>query len=82
MGITQVIDPFYQSLDLKVLKNRPVVGQFCRIAAPHIDKIPRIMEVEREGPTVHYATKFKIRNMTDQDFRKKTKAAGYVFDAA
>lgn len=73
MGITQLIDPFYQSLDLKALKNRPVVGQFCWIAAPHIDKIPRIMEVERERPNEHYATKFKIRNMTDQDFRRKQK---------
>jgi hypothetical protein len=73
VGITQLIDPFYQSLDLKTLKNQPVVGQFCWIAAPHIDKIPRIMEVERDNPTEHYATKFKIRNMTDQDFRRKQK---------
>jgi hypothetical protein len=73
MGITQLIDPFYQSLDLKALKNRPVVGQFCWIAAPHIDKIPRILEVDRQNPTEHYATKFKIRNMTDHDFRKKQK---------
>jgi hypothetical protein len=73
MGITQVIDPFYQSLDLKVLKNKPVVGQFCWIASPHIDRIPRIMDVERQSPTEHYATKFKIRNMTDQDFRRKQK---------
>ena len=73
MGITQVIDPFYQSLDLKALKNQAVVGQFCWIAAPHIEKIPRILEVQRESPTEHYATKFKIRNMTDQDFKKKEK---------
>ena len=73
MGITQLIDPFYQSLDLKALKNRPVVGQFCWIAAPHLDKIPRIMEVERDNPTEHYATKFKIRSMTGQDFRRKQK---------
>jgi hypothetical protein len=73
MGITQLIDPFYQFLDLKALKNRPVVGQFCWIAAPHIDKIPRIMEVERDSPIEHYATKFKIRNMTGQDFRRKQK---------
>jgi hypothetical protein len=73
MGITQVIDPFYQTLDPKIPKNRPVVGQFCWIAAPHVEKAPRIMEVEREKPTEHYATKFKIRNMTDQDFRKKQK---------
>ena len=65
MGITQVIDPFYQSLDLRALQNRPVVGQFCWIAAPRVEKIPRIMEVERDSPTEHYATKFKIRNMTD-----------------
>jgi hypothetical protein len=73
MGITQIIDPFYQSLDLKTLKYTPVVGQFCWIAAPHIDKIPRIMEVERADPTEHLATKFKIRNMIDRDFRKKQK---------
>ena len=73
MGITQVVDPFYQSLDLKALKNKPIVGQFCWIASPHIDRIPRIMDVEREKPNEHVATKFKIRNMTDQDFRKKQK---------
>ena len=73
MGITQVIDPFYQFLNLKVLKSKPVVGQFCWIASPHIDRIPRVMDVEREKPNEHLATKFKIRNMTDQDFRKKQK---------
>ncbi|HYT55443.1 MAG TPA: hypothetical protein VEQ38_12080 [Verrucomicrobiae bacterium] len=73
MGITQIVDPFYQSLNLKTLKNKPLVGQFCWIASPHIDRIPRIMEVERESPTEHYATKFKIRNMIDQDFRRKQK---------
>ncbi len=73
MGITQIIDPFYQRLNLKDLKNRPVVGQFCWIAAHHVDKIPRILEVERNQPTDHFATDFVIRNMTDQDFKKKTK---------
>ena len=73
MGITQIIDPFYQRLNLKDLKNRPVVGQFCWIAAQHIDKAPRILEVERNKPTDHFATNFVIRNMTDQDFKKKTK---------
>jgi hypothetical protein len=73
MGITQVIDSFYQSFDLEALQNRPIVGQFCWIAAPHIDKIPRIMEVARENDTEHYATRFTIRNLTDQDFRKKQK---------
>jgi hypothetical protein len=64
--LLQVIDPFYQSLDLKSFKNKPVVGRLCWIASPHIDRIPRIMDVERESPTEHYATKFKIRNMTYQ----------------
>lgn len=73
MGITQIIDPFYQRLNVKDLKNRPVVGQFCWIAAYHIDKTPRILEVERNKPTDHFATNFVIRNMTDQDFKKKTK---------
>lgn len=31
------------------------------------------MEVERADPTELYATKFKIRNMTDHDFRKKAR---------
>jgi len=73
MGITQIIDPFYQRLNVKDLKNRPVVGQFCWIAAQHIDRTPRILEVERNKPTDHFATNFVIRNMTDQDFKKKTK---------
>ena len=29
--------------------------------------------MDRENPNEHYATNFKIRNMTDQDFRKKQK---------
>jgi len=73
MGITQIIDPFYQSLDLRALKNKSVVGQFCWIASHHIDKIPRILEVERADPKELYATTFKLRNMSDSDFRKKTR---------
>ncbi len=73
MGITQIIDPFYQSLDLKSVNHRPVVGQCCWVAARRPDKIPRILEVERADPKEHLATKFKIRNMNDQDFRKKNK---------
>lgn len=73
MGITQVIDTFYVSLDSETYRKIPVIGQFCWIPAPHLDPIPRIIEVERTRPEEHYATKFLIRNMTIKDFTKKTK---------
>ncbi len=73
MGITQVIDPFYISLPTDVYRKIPVVGQFCWIPAPHLDPIPRILEVERARPEEHHASKFFIRNMEDKDFTKKAK---------
>jgi hypothetical protein len=73
MGITQLIDPFYISLPADTYRRTPLVGQFCWIPAPHLDPIPRILEVERFRPEEHYASKFDLRNMEDKDFTKKTK---------
>ncbi len=73
MGITQVIDEFYVQLPSDTFRKVPIVGQFCWIPAPHLDPVPRILEVERLRPEEHYASKFMIRNMTDQDFTKETK---------
>jgi len=39
----------------------------------HLNPVPRILDVERADPQEHYATKFSIRNMTDGDFKKKTR---------
>jgi hypothetical protein len=39
----------------------------------HLDPVPRLLDVERADPQEHFATKFSIRNMTDGDFKKKTR---------
>lgn len=73
MGIVQLIDPFYLKLPDDTFRRASVVGQFCWIPVTHLDPIPRILDVERADPQEHYATKFSIRNMTDGDFKKKTR---------
>jgi len=73
LGIVQLIDPFYLKLPDDTFRRASVVGQFCWIPVTHLDPIPRILDVERADPQEHYATKFSIRNMTDGDFKKKTR---------
>ena len=73
MGIVQLIDPFYVKLPDDSFRRASVVGQFCWIPVTHLDPVPRILDVERADPQEHYATKFSIRNMTDGDFKKKTR---------
>jgi hypothetical protein len=73
LGIIQLIDPFYVKLPYDTFRRASVVGQFCWIPVTHLDPIPRILDVERADPQEHYATKFSIRNMTDGDFKKKTR---------
>jgi hypothetical protein len=73
LGIVQLIDPFYIRLPDKTFRKISLVGQFCWIPVIHLDPIPRILDVERADPQEHYATKFEIRNMTGDDFRKKTR---------
>jgi len=73
LGIVQLIDPFYVELPGDTFRRASVVGQFCWVPVTHLDPIPRILDVERADPQEHYATKFSIRNMTDGDFKKKTR---------
>lgn len=60
MGILQLYSPdeFYESVNVNEF--RP--GQFCWIPSPHIDPIPRILDVERNGPEEHEEVSFIIRN--------------------
>ena len=73
MGIVQLIDPFYVKLPDDTFRRASIVGQFCWVPVTHLDPIPRLLDVERFDPQEHYATKFSIRNMTDGDFKKKTR---------
>ena len=73
MGIVQLIDPFYVKLPGDTFRRASVVGQFCWVPVTHLDPIPRILDVERADPQEHYATKFSLRNMSDGDFKKKTR---------
>jgi hypothetical protein len=73
LGIVQLIDPFYVKLPVDTFRRTSVVGQFCWVPVTHLDPIPRLLDVERADPQEHYATKFSIRNMTDGDFKKKTR---------
>lgn len=60
MGILQLYQPgeFFETTDGKEI--RP--GQFCWIPTPHIDPIPRILDVERSSPEEHKSVNFLIRN--------------------
>ena len=60
MGILQLYSPdeFFETADVREI--RP--GQFCWIPTPHIDPIPRILDVERSSPEEHGSVNFLIRN--------------------
>jgi len=73
MGITQLIDPFYRNLPLDKFRKEPTIGQLCWTPAPHIDKIPKLLEVERADPKEVYATKFQLRELLESDFRQRAK---------
>jgi len=73
MGVTQLISPFYRQLDSKTFRSQFESGQIVWIPTPFTADIPQVMEVERESPDDHFASKFQIRNMKESDFRKKQK---------
>jgi len=73
MGVTQLISPFYRQLDPKTFRTQFESGQIAWVPTPFAADIPQIMEVERESPDDHFASKFQIRNMKESDFRKKQK---------
>src|SRR5438128_6367899 len=74
MGVTQLISPFYRQLDPKTFRSQFESGQIAWIPTSFAADIPQIMEVQRESPDDHFASKFQIRNMKETDFRSKTKA--------
>jgi len=73
MGITQIIDPFYRSLDPQSFRKRFENGQLAWVPTPFSVGLPMVMEVERDTPEDHFASRFKIRPMVDTDFRKRSK---------
>lgn len=73
MGITQIITPFYRKLDSKTFRTSLETGQIAWPPVPYTWAIPQIMEVERESPEEHFASKFKIEQMSGRHFKKRQK---------
>jgi hypothetical protein len=77
MGITQLIDPFYIDISGERFRNQVTPGQLCWVPSPQPDRIPQILEAQRADPAEHYLTKFKIRNVTETDFHRKSELPLY-----
>ena len=73
MGITQLITQFYRDLPKDSFRKEPAIGQLCWAPSLHINKVPMVMEVERADPKEAFATKFKLRSLTERDFRARAK---------
>jgi hypothetical protein len=73
MGITQIITQFYKDLPRDTFRKEPTVGQLCWVPALHINRIPMVMEVERADPKEMNVTKFRIRDLTESDFKARGK---------
>lgn len=73
MGITQLITQFYRNLPKDSFRKEPTVGQLCWAPSLHINKVPMVMEVERADPKEAFATKFKLRSLSERDFRARAK---------
>jgi hypothetical protein len=71
MGITQLIDPFYEELPQEEFRRRPTMGQLCWVPSPHLNIVPQIFEIQRADPTEHHIGQFKIRNVRETDFQRK-----------
>ena len=73
MGITQLIAQFYRELPREAFRKEATIGQLCWMPSLHINRIPMIMEVERADPKEVYATKFRIRNLKENDYKAREK---------
>lgn len=71
MGITQLIDPFYEKLPPEEFRHRPIMGQLCWIPTPQLNVIPQIFEIQRADPKEHHIGQFKIRNVQETDFQRR-----------
>lgn len=73
MAILDYFSPgeFFTTVD----PNRFCPGQFCYVVVPHIEPIPRILDVERRNPEEHDQVRFELRpgNKAD-DFRKQDRS--------
>jgi hypothetical protein len=72
MGILKLypLKEYYTRINPKLLKR----GQLCWIVTPHIEKIPRILDVERDKAEEHDYFRFILRNVDpDNDFRASSK---------
>lgn len=49
------------------------VGQFVWCPVPHLEEVPRILEVDRASSHEHYATKFEIVQLNGDHFKERTK---------
>lgn len=70
MGILQLYPPSQFFIPIPPREFRP--GQFCFVVTPHIDPVPRILDVERSSPEEHNAVNFELRNANRRtDFRTR-----------
>lgn len=70
MGILQLYSPKEFYISIAPREFRP--GQFCWVVTPHIDPVPRILDVERSSPEEHDEVKFELRNANRaSDFRTR-----------
>lgn len=49
------------------------LGHFVMCPVPHLEEVPRILQVERAASEQHYATKFEIVQLSGEHFRARTK---------
>jgi hypothetical protein len=71
MGITQLIDPFYEELPQEEFRRGPRLGQLCGVPSPHLNLIPQILEIQRADPKEHHISQFRIRNVQETDFQRR-----------
>jgi hypothetical protein len=71
MGITQLIEHFYEILSPQEFKQKPTLGQLCWVPSPHLNVIPQVLEIQRADPAEHNIGQFKIRNVQGNDFQRK-----------
>lgn len=65
--IEEIVDAVYEKA------NGIGVGHFVWCPVPHLEEVPRILEVERASSEAHYASKFRIVQLDGNHFKEKRK---------
>jgi hypothetical protein len=65
--IEEVVDQLYDNAKGVSL------GHMVWCPVPHLEEVPRILEVERESSERHYASKFEIVQLSAEHFKAKSK---------